>query len=128
MVTVANKKLLHGDNHRSTRTKPKKIVYIFMMMGMILGIFIMELLQALGGLPRGSSSTNELELGSDKYKYNLAKEQSFGFFDDINDENWKHYQTILAEVEDHQDPNDPHPYDDDTWKHYFEWYQTVSTV
>ena len=63
--------------------------------------------------------------------YNLAKEQSFGFFDDIDDSNWKHLQTILAEMVDHQVPENPlqHlPTANGGWEGYFAWYQTVSST
>jgi len=57
---------------------------------------------------------------------NIAKEQSFGFFDDITEDQWNHYKNILTAVEDHFDEGDPHPYDDDAWEKYFIWYQYVS--
>ena len=59
-------------------------------------------------------------------RYDFAREQSFGFFYDITNEHWKQYQSILAEVEDHADPYDPHPWDDDKWQHYLNYYQHVS--
>ena len=44
----------------------------------------------------------------------LSKKESFGFFDDLSDEDWKLRQEILANVHDHEDPEDPDPYDDDS--------------
>ena len=65
--------------------------------------------------------------------FNLANEQSFGFFDDIDESSWKHLQVIAAEMVDHRTPEDPlkHlPLDDSPdkpWDKYFDWYQEVSS-
>jgi hypothetical protein len=65
--------------------------------------------------------------------FKLANEQSFGFFGDIDESNWKNLQRIAGEMVDHQSPEDPlkHlPLDNSTnkpWDAYFDWYQTVSS-
>merc|ERR1712080_651035 len=42
--------------------------------------------------------------------YSLAKEQSFGFFDDVDDENWQNMQKIAAEMVDHNNMRNPLKY------------------
>ena len=87
-------------------------------------LFVMMIAAALVLYPK----SDEVQSPSN---YNLAKEQSFGFFDDIDDSNWKHLQTILAEMVDHQVPENPlqHlPTANGGWEGYFAWYQTVSST
>jgi len=62
--------------------------------------------------------------------FDLAQEQSFGFFDDIDEKNWKNLQKIAAEMVDHERPDDPLNYlpadnaANKPWDKYFDWYQT----
>lgn len=67
--------------------------------------------------------------------FDLANKQSFGFFDDIDEKNWKNLQKIVSEMVDHQKPDDPLQHLPDqkisgrkswAWTPYFVWYQTVS--
>lgn len=60
--------------------------------------------------------------------YDLGKRQSFGFFDDIEDNNWNILQNITANMANHrdrQDPLKPLPFDREpkNWAKYFTWYQ-----
>jgi hypothetical protein len=73
------------------------------------------------------------EAASEPRNFKLANEQSFGFFDDIDESNWKNLQRIAGEMVDHESPEDPLKYlplDNSTnkpWDKYFDWYQTVSS-
>ena len=59
--------------------------------------------------------------------FELAKEESFGFFYDVPEDDWKRRQLITAAVEDHFDLNNTLPSsDDDGWEKYFAWYYEVS--
>ena len=64
--------------------------------------------------------------------FDLANEESFGFFDDIDESNWKILKRIAAEMVNHkrEDPLYPLPLDNSThkpWRPYFAWYQEVSS-
>jgi len=64
-----------------------------------------------------------------------ASRQSFGFFNDITNEHWKRYQTIMAGHSNHKFPEKPlthNPHFDTRNKTYFNsypaWWQTVSNI
>ncbi len=65
--------------------------------------------------------------------FKLANDQSFGFFEDIDESNWKNLQRIAGEMVDHESPEDPLKYlpldnsPNKPWDAYFDWYQTVSS-
>jgi len=66
-------------------------------------------------------------------KYDLAYNQSYGFFDDIKEEHWKLLQKLAVEHENHKYPEAPlthNPAFDKRTSKYFSshpaWYQSVS--
>ena len=59
--------------------------------------------------------------------FELAKKESFGFFYDVPEDDWKRRQLITAEVKDHLNQNNSlSSSDDDGWEKYFAWYYEVS--
>lgn len=92
-----------------------------------------EQLDTENGGPAISSSIRASNNNDGDDEFSLARTQSFGFFNDISNDNWKRLQTMVAEHWDHKFPEAPlthHP----AWKgrgqmanwavHHPAWYQT----
>lgn len=77
---------------------------------------------------KATIKTKSDEQDTQKKSYSLAKRQSFGFFDDIDDENWKRMQDIAGNLVDHKFPNEPSKglpnVGNAQFSEAFTWYQT----
>ena len=67
---------------------------------------------------RSSSSSHQ--------NYDLARDQSFGFFDDIDETSWKRSQTIMSEVQDHKFETEEEYFKNLHQKDYKRWWANVS--
>ena len=91
----------------------------------------------LGVVVRGSSSSNSTTTSTTPAMpdYSLAYKQSYGFFDDITNENWKLLQSMVVDHENHKYPEAPlthNPAFDkrkEPWNNSGPaWYQNVSPM
>ena len=81
---------------------------------------------------QGEDTYRQHNQGGDDNQFSLAQSQSFGFFNDISNDQWKLLQDIVAQHWDHKFPETPlmhHPAwkgrGHSTWdKRYPSWYQT----